>query len=235
MPGAYDRCRDHQRLEAGNSAWPRHRGPGHFRRRGLCRNGIPIPPALNACCCSWIEAFVRIGRGQNDAVGQHYRVLIQLIVAVFEFGRHPLGDRVICIADRDGEDVGPTFSELYEEGRGEVDRAALLVDAREGEQIEKLPGIYRKLALEHATSLVFVEASDAALQRRFTRDTASPPTRPGAVPSSRESVKSAAAWLRFAASRTSLSTRRSSMSTSCANLLSTTSRIPGAGRCWYRS
>lgn len=62
----------------------------------------------------------------------------------------------------------PTFSELYEEGRGEVDRAALLVDAREGEQIEKLPGIYRKLAADHATSLVFVEASDAALQRRFS-------------------------------------------------------------------
>ena len=62
----------------------------------------------------------------------------------------------------------PTFSELYEEGRGEVDRAALLVDAREGEQLEKLPAIYRKLALEHATRLVFVEASDAALQRRFS-------------------------------------------------------------------
>ena len=34
----------------------------------------------------------------------------------------------------------PTFTELYEEGRGEIERAALLVDAREGEQIEKLPG-----------------------------------------------------------------------------------------------
>jgi UPF0042 nucleotide-binding protein len=62
----------------------------------------------------------------------------------------------------------PTFSELYEEGRGEVDRAALLVDAREGEQIEKLPGIYRRLTAEHATTLVFVEASDTALQRRFS-------------------------------------------------------------------
>jgi UPF0042 nucleotide-binding protein len=61
-----------------------------------------------------------------------------------------------------------TFSELYQEGRGEVERAALLVDAREGERIEKLPGIFRKLAVDHATSLVFVEASDAALQRRFS-------------------------------------------------------------------
>lgn len=62
----------------------------------------------------------------------------------------------------------PTFSELYEEGRGEVERAALLVDAREGEQIERLPGIYRKLSNEHPATLVFVEASDEALVRRFS-------------------------------------------------------------------
>jgi len=62
----------------------------------------------------------------------------------------------------------PTFSELYEGGRGEVERAALLVDAREGAQIDLLPGIYRKLVSEHAATLVFIEASDAALQRRFS-------------------------------------------------------------------
>lgn len=61
-----------------------------------------------------------------------------------------------------------TFSELYVEGGSEVERAALLVDAREGEQIEKLPGIYRKLASEHPATLVFVEASDEALLRRFS-------------------------------------------------------------------
>jgi RNase adapter protein RapZ len=62
----------------------------------------------------------------------------------------------------------PTFSELYEGGRGEVERAALLVDAREGAQIDQLPRIYRKLASERAATLVFIEASDAALQRRFS-------------------------------------------------------------------
>jgi RNase adapter protein RapZ len=62
----------------------------------------------------------------------------------------------------------PTFSELYEGGRGEVERAALLVDAREGTQIAQLPGIYRKLAGERAATLVFIEASDAVLQRRFS-------------------------------------------------------------------
>jgi RNase adapter protein RapZ len=62
----------------------------------------------------------------------------------------------------------PMFSELYVEGVGEVERAALLIDAREGEQIDKLPGIYRKLRSEHPVSLVFIEASDEALKRRFS-------------------------------------------------------------------
>jgi RNase adapter protein RapZ len=63
----------------------------------------------------------------------------------------------------------PVFSDLlYDEGRGEIERAALLVDAREGEQIEHLPGFYRTLAGRHPTTLVFVEASDEALQRRFS-------------------------------------------------------------------
>jgi RNase adapter protein RapZ len=62
----------------------------------------------------------------------------------------------------------PTFTELYSEGRGEISRAALLVDAREGERIEELPAMYRGLKSKHAATLVFIEASDAALQRRFS-------------------------------------------------------------------
>lgn len=61
----------------------------------------------------------------------------------------------------------PKFSELYVEG-GEIERAALLVDAREGEQIDKLPGMYRQLVNEHPATLVFIEASDEALMRRFS-------------------------------------------------------------------
>lgn len=61
-----------------------------------------------------------------------------------------------------------TFTELYERGQGEIERAALLVDAREGEQIENLPKMYRKLRSEHPVTLVFIEASDDALIRRFS-------------------------------------------------------------------
>jgi UPF0042 nucleotide-binding protein len=61
----------------------------------------------------------------------------------------------------------PTFSELYVEGV-EIERAALLVDAREGQPIDKLPTVYRKLAAEQPATLVFVEASDEVLKRRFS-------------------------------------------------------------------
>ena len=62
----------------------------------------------------------------------------------------------------------PTFSELYVHGSGEIRRAALLVDAREGEQLERLPALYRKLRRELPATLVFIEASDEALLRRFS-------------------------------------------------------------------
>ncbi|MGC1934863.1 MAG: RNase adapter RapZ [Candidatus Acidiferrales bacterium] len=62
----------------------------------------------------------------------------------------------------------PSFAELYMAGGGEFDRAVLLMDAREGEQLKRLPDVYRKLRREYPATLVFIEASDLALARRFS-------------------------------------------------------------------
>lgn len=62
----------------------------------------------------------------------------------------------------------PTFSELHLQGSGEIQRAALLVDAREGEQIARLPDILRRLRKEMPATLVFIEANEIALLRRFS-------------------------------------------------------------------
>lgn len=62
----------------------------------------------------------------------------------------------------------PSFAEQSMDGAGEFERAALLVDAREGEQLKRLPEVYRKLRREYPATLVFVEASDGALARRFS-------------------------------------------------------------------
>jgi UPF0042 nucleotide-binding protein len=62
----------------------------------------------------------------------------------------------------------PTFSELHMQAGGEIQRAALLVDAREGGQLEKLPAILRQLRGENHVTLVFIEANEDALLRRFS-------------------------------------------------------------------
>ena len=43
----------------------------------------------------------------------------------------------------------PIFAELHAAGEGDFARAALLVDAREGLQLEKLPGLLRHMRREH--------------------------------------------------------------------------------------
>ena len=62
----------------------------------------------------------------------------------------------------------PIFAELNEAGEGNFSRAALLVDAREGAQLQKLPGLLMHLRKEHPISLVFIEANDDALLRRYS-------------------------------------------------------------------
>lgn len=65
-------------------------------------------------------------------------------------------------------DLIPTFSELYVNGNSKIKRAALLVDAREGGQLERLPACYKQLRGEVPVTLVFIEAAEEALLRRFS-------------------------------------------------------------------
>jgi RNase adapter protein RapZ len=60
------------------------------------------------------------------------------------------------------------FSELHFYANSEIERAALLVDAREGEQLKRLPALYKQIRSEVPATLVFIEASDEALLRRFS-------------------------------------------------------------------
>jgi UPF0042 nucleotide-binding protein len=62
----------------------------------------------------------------------------------------------------------PIFAELHAAGEGDFSRAALLVDAREGAQLQKLPGLLTHLRKDHPISLVFIEANDDALLRRYS-------------------------------------------------------------------
>ena len=62
----------------------------------------------------------------------------------------------------------PIFAELHAAGGGDYRRAALLVDAREGLQLEKLPGLLKHLRRDHPITLVYIEAQEDALLRRYS-------------------------------------------------------------------
>jgi len=62
----------------------------------------------------------------------------------------------------------PIFAELHAAGEGDYRRAALLVDAREGLQLEKLPGLLKHLRRDHPITLVYIEAHEDALLRRYS-------------------------------------------------------------------
>lgn len=64
----------------------------------------------------------------------------------------------------------PAFADLVVGRRREIQRAAVVVDIREGQELVRFPPVYRRLAAHYGTriKLVFLEASDAAILRRFS-------------------------------------------------------------------
>ena len=61
----------------------------------------------------------------------------------------------------------PRFAELAGQS-SEIDRTALVVDVREGRQLEELPAIIKSVKRIIPTRLLYLEASDAVLQRRYS-------------------------------------------------------------------
>ncbi len=59
------------------------------------------------------------------------------------------------------------FAELVAQSV-EITRAALVVDVREGQRIERFPSNLRELRKRLATTVIYLEASEAALLRRFS-------------------------------------------------------------------
>src|ERR1700693_4740981 len=61
----------------------------------------------------------------------------------------------------------PRFAELALQS-GEIPRTALVVDVREGSQLDKLPAILKSVKRTIDTRVLYLEGSDAALLRRYS-------------------------------------------------------------------
>jgi UPF0042 nucleotide-binding protein len=64
-------------------------------------------------------------------------------------------------------DLIPKFAELTQEAET-ARRSAIVVDIREGEGLKKFPAIFRKVKKALPARLVFLEADDEAIMRRFS-------------------------------------------------------------------
>jgi RNase adapter protein RapZ len=61
----------------------------------------------------------------------------------------------------------PKFADLTHDSKTSK-RAALIIDVREGESLKEFPGMFRRLRRTVNARLLFLDASDEALQRRFS-------------------------------------------------------------------
>src|ERR1035441_8680370 len=61
----------------------------------------------------------------------------------------------------------PRFADLVRQS-AEIERAALVVDVREGMRLDRFPSILKKVRKVLPTRVVFLEASEDALVRRFS-------------------------------------------------------------------
>ena len=81
---------------------------------------------------------------------------------------HAFEDMGFYCVDNLPVELIPIFAELHAAGEGDFVRAALLVDAREGAQLDKLPPLLRHLKKDHPITLVFIDAAEDALLRRYS-------------------------------------------------------------------
>src|SRR5579864_177377 len=64
-------------------------------------------------------------------------------------------------------DLIPRFAELARHS-ADIERTAIVVDVREGEGLEKLPAMLKSVRRLLPTTVIFLEADDAVLLRRYS-------------------------------------------------------------------
>ena len=96
---------------------------------------------------------------QRGAVGAVFRAIPYEIKAFEDLGYYSVDNLPL--------DLLPAFADLVGQS-AEIRRAALVVDVREGQRLDKFPVLLNKLRKVLPTQVFFLEASDAVLLRRFS-------------------------------------------------------------------
>src|SRR5215831_1619089 len=110
-------------------------------------------------------------RRATDAVGAPNKTELVIITGVSGSGKgtvlKALEDLGYYSVDNLPIDLIQTFADLAKSAPN-IRRAALVVDIREGSALEKFPALYKRIRRQVPTRLVFLDADDSALLRRFS-------------------------------------------------------------------
>jgi len=141
------------------------------RRGGHGRVGKHTPPAHPSDGFHSAESAEKRGRGGRGAGKPRRNTELVIITGMSGSGKasalKAFEDLGYYCVDNLPVDLIPRFAELAEHS-GEIDRTALVLDVREGGQLERLPAMLKSLKKILPTTVVYLEASDPALIRRFS-------------------------------------------------------------------
>jgi UPF0042 nucleotide-binding protein len=106
-----------------------------------------------------------------SATGQQSQTELVIVTGMSGSGKHSvlkvLEDLGYYCVDNMPVDLIPTFAELCRTS-GQISRAALVVDVREGAALDRFPAIFRALRQTTGAFLIYLHARDEVLLRRFS-------------------------------------------------------------------
>ncbi len=109
----------------------------------------------------------KVARGLLDGADRELVILTGMSGAGKASALKALEDLGYYSVDNLPLELIPRFADLVGQS-AEITRAALVVDVREGSRLDKFPGILKKVRKQLATRVLFLEATDDALVRRFS-------------------------------------------------------------------
>jgi UPF0042 nucleotide-binding protein len=130
---------------------------------------MPLRTRLNKAAPAAGKSAARKIRGRKS--GPHATTELVLITGMSGSGKasalKAFEDLGYYCVDNLPVDLIPRFAELALQS-GEIPRTALVVDVREGSQLEKLPAILKSVKRKIPTLVIYLEASNETLLRRFS-------------------------------------------------------------------
>src|SRR5437762_4487595 len=126
-------------------------------------------------------AGARVSRRKPARTGQPFIVLTRLSGSGKSQAIRALEDLGYFCVDNLPTTLIPTLAKLSLRGGGDIDKVAIVVDVREGEFLSSFPKIFRQLRKMPRLNpvLIFLEATNAALVRRFSETRRPHPLAPG--------------------------------------------------------